>query len=114
MDREFVFTKTCNEDWHGMAGTARERFCGECQRTVTNLSAMTRRQAERLVSESEGRVCGRIVTDGEGRPIFRSAVELGGLRRLVQISALGAAAVVGAGMVPAYHKAGLLFPHAHT
>ncbi len=79
-----------------MAGGERERFCAECQRTVHNLSALTRNQARKLVSSAEGGICGRLATDQAGRPVFQRTMNLRPLQRLVHISALSAAAVTAA------------------
>jgi len=63
---------------------------------VVNLSALTRTEAEKLVSAAADRVCGRLLMDATGRPTFRSPLDFGPLRRLVQISALGTAALSAA------------------
>ena len=63
---------------------------------MVNLSALTRTDAEKLVSAAADRVCGRLLMDATGRPTFRSPLDFGPLRRLVQISALGTAALSAA------------------
>jgi hypothetical protein len=40
-----------------MSGDTNRRFCDECQLHVHNLSAMSRRERERFVIESEGKAC---------------------------------------------------------
>lgn len=47
----------CPADWNEMVGDERIRFCGQCQLNVYNLSAMTRREAESLLIEKEGKLC---------------------------------------------------------
>ena len=47
----------CPADWNEMFGDERKRFCSECSRPVYNLSGMTRREAEDLVFNHEGRLC---------------------------------------------------------
>lgn len=56
----------CQADWNEMQGDARKRFCSECKLNVYNLSAMTKREAETLLINSEGRLCVRFYrrTDG--------------------------------------------------
>jgi len=57
-----------------MIGDERVRFCGECRKHVYNISAMTKREAETLLRESEGRYRslfesapdGILVTDSKG------------------------------------------------
>jgi hypothetical protein len=47
----------CTADWEKMAGDDRARFCGECKKNVYNLSAMSRQQAEKLMLDTEGKIC---------------------------------------------------------
>lgn len=56
----------CKADWQQMIGTDRVRFCAQCNLNVYNLSSMTKRQAESLISQTEGRLCVRFYrrTDG--------------------------------------------------
>lgn len=56
----------CNARWNDMSGDERARFCGSCQKHVYNLSAMTRVQIEALVSEKEGKFCGRFHRRADG------------------------------------------------
>ncbi len=57
----------CDADWDSMIGNDRVRFCEHCKLHVTNLSALTRPEAMRLVERSEGRLCVRFVTRPNGR-----------------------------------------------
>jgi hypothetical protein len=56
----------CPADWDRMPGTDQVRHCSECNRNVYNLSAMTRRQAEALLRETEGRFCARLYRRADG------------------------------------------------
>jgi hypothetical protein len=56
----------CSSDWDSMTGNDEVRFCGHCARSVHNLSAMTRRDAEALVARSEGRLCVRYYRREDG------------------------------------------------
>ena len=47
----------CTADWAQMTGDERAKFCGQCQKNVYNLSAMTAREARDLVLEKEGKLC---------------------------------------------------------
>lgn len=58
----------CTADWSSMTGTDRVRFCEHCNLQVHNLSQITRTQAQRLISRSNGRLCVRYHLDAEGRP----------------------------------------------
>jgi hypothetical protein len=56
----------CSADWDKMAGTDQVRHCVQCDKNVYNLSAMTRRQAEALLRETEGRLCARLYRRADG------------------------------------------------
>ena len=56
----------CPERWDDMTGDDRARFCGQCQKTVYDLSAMTASAAEALVREKEGNLCGRFYRRADG------------------------------------------------
>ncbi|MGH9900836.1 MAG: hypothetical protein ACRD68_03250, partial [Pyrinomonadaceae bacterium] len=47
----------CPADWERMTGDHQVRFCGQCERHVYNLSGMTRKEAEALITRTEGRLC---------------------------------------------------------
>ena len=59
----------CQQDWRRMHGDRVRRYCDSCQLHVHNLTAMTGAEAERLLEDSGGRVCIRMVRDKRGRPI---------------------------------------------
>ncbi len=59
----------CSADWNEMYGDDRKRFCGECKLNVYNLSGMTRGEAERLVTNAEGRLCVRFFRRADGSVI---------------------------------------------
>jgi hypothetical protein len=56
----------CSADWSSMLGDERVRFCGQCEKNVYNLSALTRAEAEALLVAGEGKLCVRYYrrTDG--------------------------------------------------
>lgn len=56
----------CSMDWDAMIGVGRKRYCGECKLNVYNLSGMTRREAESLLMNSEGRLCVRFYRRQDG------------------------------------------------
>ena len=74
--------KPCPADWEKMHGDARVRFCEECKLHVYNLSELTRPQAEKLVSEHEGRLCVRYYQRADGTVITQDCG--GGVRRAMQ------------------------------
>jgi hypothetical protein len=56
----------CKADWGKMVGDERVRYCGQCSLHVYNLSGMTKREAEGLVANSEGRLCMRFYRRADG------------------------------------------------
>jgi hypothetical protein len=56
----------CTAAWDDMSGTERMRFCHLCQKTVYNLSVMTRAQAEKLIRQKEGSLCVRLYRRRDG------------------------------------------------
>ena len=56
----------CPADWNEMYGDDRKRFCGDCKLNVYNLSGMTTGEAERLVTNAEGRLCVRYYQRADG------------------------------------------------
>lgn len=59
----------CPADWGQMAGDERARFCGQCQKHVYNLSAMSALDAVSLIREKEGHLCGRLFRRADGTVI---------------------------------------------
>jgi hypothetical protein len=62
----------CSADWNQMTGDERVRFCGQCNLNVYNLSGMTKREAESLVTEAEGRLCIRYYRRADGTILTRN------------------------------------------
>jgi hypothetical protein len=97
----------CEADWDEMRGDERVRFCHRCSLSVYNLSAMTSREAERLVTRTEGaRLCVRFYCRKDGTMLTRSCpVGLRALkRRASRITSATFAAIVsflaGVGVTP--------------
>ncbi|MDQ4123669.1 MAG: ankyrin repeat domain-containing protein [Acidobacteriota bacterium] len=80
LDRVSV-EKPCAADWDKMFGNDEVRFCEHCAKSVHNLSAMTHKDAERLVKKSNGNLCIRYYTDKNKKIALRDAP--------VQITRLG-------------------------
>ena len=75
----------CPAEWDAMIGTERVRFCGQCQLNVYNLSSMSRREAESLISRTEGRLCVRFYRRKDGSIITQDCpVGLRALKRRAQ------------------------------
>ena len=64
--RNLKVAQPCPADWNAMAGNDRVRYCGQCQLNVYNLSGMAQTEAERLITQAEGRVCVRFYRRADG------------------------------------------------
>jgi hypothetical protein len=83
----------CEEGWDEMRGDERVRFCARCSLNVFNLSAMTRREAERLVLNAEGRLCVRFYRRRDGTMLTQNCpVGLIKLKRRISRAANAVAA----------------------
>ena len=94
--------RPCPADWTDMRGNDRVRFCNHCSLHVYNLSAMPRAEAERLVSEAEGRLCVRMYRRLDGTVITQDCG--GGWRlaakRLGRFARTATAVVLTAALAP--------------
>jgi hypothetical protein len=84
----------CRASWERMVGDERVRFCAECQKNVYNLSAISRKEAEALVREREGRLCARFYRRADGTIMTRNCPV--GLRLLRRRMATMLTSVFGA------------------
>jgi hypothetical protein len=62
----------CSSNWNEMVGDERVRFCQQCSLNVYNLSSMTRREAETLISSTEGRLCVRYYRRRDGTVLTKN------------------------------------------
>jgi hypothetical protein len=61
----------CSEDWNEMIGNDHFRFCSHCAKNVNDISKLTRKEAMRLVRQSNGKLCIRYyVNPKTNRPVF--------------------------------------------
>jgi hypothetical protein len=86
----------CSAGWGDMLGDERVRFCGQCSQNVYNISAMTKQDAERLITQAEGRLCVRYYRRADGTILTNNCpVGLRALkRRLSKIASVCASAVI--------------------
>ena len=74
----------CKAEWAQMQGDERVRFCAHCKLHVYNLSALTKREAERLVASTEDRLCVRFYRRADGTILTRNCpVGLRAIKRRV-------------------------------
>ena len=58
--------KPCPTSWEEMTGNDSVRFCSLCQLNVYNLSALTKVEAEKLITQTEGRLCVKFYQRADG------------------------------------------------
>ncbi len=89
----------CSQNWNEMIGTERKRFCGECKLNVYNLSGMSRREAENLLINSEGRLCVRFYRRADGSVLTKDCpVGWQAIKRLVSKTATAFASLIFAAL----------------
>lgn len=79
----------CAARWEDMTGDERRRRCAQCDLDVHNLEAMTDEEVRDLLTNAEGRICGRIRRRTDGTILTRDCpVGLARVRRAMVRSAL--------------------------
>ena len=76
----------CSESWDEMSGNDQIRFCSHCSKDVYDLSTITRVKAEKLVRESNGRLCVKYIKDDRGK-VITAPPRLTQIRRQVTVAA---------------------------
>ena len=80
-----------------MTGSEKARFCSHCAFEVNNISALTRKQALRLVHESNGRICVRYIKNPQtNAPVFADRLYQITRRAKIAAGVLGATLAVSA------------------
>ncbi len=67
---------TCPLRWEKLVGGDREKFCGSCEKHVTNLSAMSRSEATAFLRATPGPICVRVEVDAAGRSVHRPSLSI--------------------------------------
>jgi Ankyrin repeats (3 copies)/Ankyrin repeat len=89
----------CAADWDSMKGSEQVRFCTHCEKSIHNLSEMTRRDALRLARSSGGNLCVRYYRRPDGRIASAADSKLHKITRRasrIAAGAFGAAVTFGA------------------
>jgi hypothetical protein len=85
-----------------MQGDDRVRFCGQCEKNVYNISALTHAEAEDLIREKEGKLCVRFYQRVDGT-VLTADCPWGRRRRrrrhVVMIAGTAAGLLITAGFV---------------
>ncbi|CAN5269581.1 hypothetical protein BH20ACI1_BH20ACI1_20890 [soil metagenome] len=88
-------TSPCSQDWNSMKGNDKVRFCEHCDLSVNNLSEMTRKEALRVVRQSEGGICVRYIKNPRtNAPVFADKLHQIARRAGVAASVLSASLAV--------------------
>lgn len=56
----------CPANWSEMRGDDKTRFCDLCSLNVYNFSEMTSEEIQKLITKSDGRICGRMYKRADG------------------------------------------------
>jgi hypothetical protein len=93
----------CSADWNAMTGDDRARHCGSCNKTVFNLSGMSRDEAESLIVEKTGALCVRYFQRKDGTILTKDcAIGISQKRKRRLIAAGAAALLAGGGALAAF------------
>ena len=68
---DLTIREPCEEDWSAMTGDGPRRYCDACERSVHNLSEMTKPEADALLESRTGRLCVRYAINPDGSVRFR-------------------------------------------
>ena len=60
----------CTENWDHMSPATQGRFCGSCEKTVVDFTAMDDHELVRWFANRQGSVCGRLRKDQLDRPLI--------------------------------------------
>lgn len=90
--RNLRIASPCSERWDSMTGDERKRFCARCQLHVYNVSELSSAEVTALLTQSEGRVCGRIFRRADGTVLTRDCPV--GLRKVRMRIAAGLTAAM--------------------
>lgn len=90
--RKLRVAEPCSENWNEMFGNDRVRYCCHCAKSVNDISAMSPKEALRLVKRSRGNICIRYIE----HPVTKEPVIAGRLYQIARRAPALAAGVVGA------------------
>jgi hypothetical protein len=94
----------CTEAWSAMTGDERARHCGKCDKTVFDLSQLTRAEAEALLIEKGANMCGRYFQRTDGTIVLADCLVRRKRRRVVTASVVAAAVLSGAAAVAMHDR----------
>lgn len=87
----------CTADWASMTGDERVRHCGACDKDVFNISALTRDEAQALITEKAGKLCARYYQRADGTILLADCTIGARQKRRRRWIAAGAVALLAGG-----------------
>jgi hypothetical protein len=94
---ELSIPKPCTQQWSEMPGSATIRHCASCNTPVHNFAALTQRQIARLILESEGHFCARMISKADGELVTAATNHPSLLSAFVLASTLSSSAALAQG-----------------
>ncbi len=92
----------CRADWNEMTGDERVRHCAHCDKSVFNLSEMSREQAEALIIAKNGDLCARYYQRHDGTILLADCSVGLAQKRKTRVAAAGALALLAGTPVAAF------------
>lgn len=87
----------CPAKWEDMTGDERSRHCAQCDKSVFNISGMTREEAETLIVAKQGKLCVRYFQRKDGTILTQDCVIGISKKRKRRLFAASAAALLAIG-----------------
>lgn len=84
----------CPVPWDTMIGDDKVRFCTRCSKSVFNLSAMTRAEAEQILQASGGDLCAQLRVRQDGTVLTSDCAVVARRKRLRRVVTAGIGAAV--------------------
>lgn len=94
----------CPADWNKMEGDERSRHCGECKKSVFNISGLTRDEAQSLMIEKNGELCVRYFQRKDGTILLKDCSIGIAQKRKTKVIAAGAMLLLGGAALFAFKR----------
>jgi hypothetical protein len=94
----------CAMAWNDMVGDDQVRHCPSCDKSVFNLSHMTREDAERLIAATDGKLCAQYYRRADGTILTADCAVGAGQARRRTLAVAGASLLIVAAGAVAYER----------
>lgn len=81
-----IISKPCHEQWEAMVPADHGKYCGACQKTVTDFSSMSDRQLAEFFKKPKAGTCGRFHHDQLARDIVMPSKRIPWIRYFFQFT----------------------------